>query len=104
MNGTLAVLNCGAGHLEFRFDKGDPLEVEKARRVIQDMLTRGYSIFVQQPDGLAKIEGFDPATDCYVISDAPAPPGGKPKKGKGGKRRVPMREAHATGVGPTAGG
>lgn len=105
MNGTLDVLNCGAGHLSFRFDKADPMEVEKARRVIADMLRRGYSLFVEVDGQLHKAEAFDPETDSYIISDAPEPAEpSAPRPGKGRKRKVPMASARATGVGPTAGG
>jgi hypothetical protein len=104
MMGSLDVLNCGAGHLRFDFDKDDPQEAERAKRVIQDMISRGYSLFIEQPDGggLVKVEGFDAATSSYIISDAPEPV--KKRGGKGKKRRVPMTGSKATGVGPTAGG
>lgn len=97
--GELDVLNCGAGHLQFRFDKGSPDETEKARRVIQDMLNRGYSIFVETASGLRRVKRFNPKTDCYVVEE---PHESDPKKKV--TRQLPLRTTKATGVGRTAGG
>lgn len=99
MSGSLDVLNCAAGHLTFDFDKGDPAEVERAKRVVEDMLRRGYTIFVETPEGLAKVEAFDPGTAHYVISDVPAARGKR-----GPKKRVPMTGSRATATAPTGGG
>jgi hypothetical protein len=100
MNGTLDILNCGAGHLKFSFDGSDPLEIEKAKRVIEDMLRRGYALFVEVDGELHKAEGFDPETTSYIISEGADPSA----KRKGRKRKVPAGSARATGVGPTSGG
>jgi hypothetical protein len=91
--GTLDVLNCGEGHLSLKFDKDKPEEVEKARKCVEDMLKRGYSIFVDTPGGLLRVETFDPATDEYIVSDGPEK-----------KKRVPAAKTKATAVGATAGG
>lgn len=120
MNGSISVLNIGKGDIKITFDKNDPIESERAKRIIMDMLRRGYSIFLRDADNkLHKVETFDPETECYIIADGalyagdqadlrvvdrikvPAPTvDGKRKSRKG----VPMRKANAIGVGPTAGG
>ena len=35
--GGLDILNCGAGHLTFRFNSSDPAEVKLARKAVEDM-------------------------------------------------------------------
>lgn len=121
------MLNVGAGDLEFRFDRGNRDEVEKAKRVIQDMLKRGYVIFAEVNDMLHKVIAFDATAERYIIADGvpdsdqeesiPPPelpePGPEPipiparKRGrpKGSKTRsVAMDSVKATAVAPTAGG
>jgi hypothetical protein len=98
--GSLFIPNVGEGHLEFSFDKAKPEEVEKAKRVITDMLARGYSIFVEVDGELEKVTGFDPEAEMYLID----PPEEKPKRKGGRKKGVPIRTTKASGVAPTAGG
>lgn len=104
--GQLDVLNCGTGHLSFKFDKNDAAEVEKARKVIQDMLRRGYMLFVEDGKEQKRVRKFDENTDEYILEEpdpevakvldqAAPPPSG---------RRVPIRRGRATAVGPSAGG
>lgn len=137
--GTLSVLNVGAGDLKFRFDKDDPDEVTQAKRVIEDMLRRGYSLLVEHNGELRRATGFDATKGCYVVTEPPpavpeptaapeaslkAPgaaaaasptqttplpdlfPGTPRRRGRppGKRREIPMGQAHATGVAPTAGG
>ena len=105
MTGLLDILNCGAGHLAIRFEKDNPDEVVKARRIIQDMLRRGYTILVETEDGgTRRVKRFDPKRDEYIIEElAPAP---AVKKGRGGykTRRMAVGTTKATAVGRTGGG
>ncbi|WP_435020747.1 hypothetical protein TA3x_002000 [Tundrisphaera sp. TA3] len=65
-SGPLSILNIALGQVEFRADSGDPVEVEKARRPIEDMLRRGNAILVDDGDGLLRgATGFDAARDVY---------------------------------------
>lgn len=106
MSGQLDVLSVGHGHLKITITEGDAVEIEKARRIITDMLERGYSIFVEQPDGSTKrVKKFDPKKMVYVIDDTmetvpakKAPPRKQPTK------EVPVAQSKATAVGRTAGG
>lgn len=113
---TLSVLNCMAGDMKFSFDSNDPQEVERARRVVQDMLARGYIIFVETPKGLRKVTGFNPKNDTYIIADGPmakeiptdgdpleTPVETRPKKTQG-RKEVSAKTAKATAIAPTAGG
>jgi hypothetical protein len=116
--GSLSVLNCGAGDLKFRFDKDDPEEVVRAKKVIEDMLKRGYTLLVEVDGELRRASGFDPAKGCYVVTEPPPPDAPAPsataaaseaderfsRKRKGRRREVPMTTTRATGIAPTAGG
>ncbi len=106
------------------------IEVERAKRIIQDMLKRGYSLFITGKDGaLTRVKKFIPATGTYIIADGPtvaptplntppirpqlaAPPEpidvqpvpkqrGRPRKAT---TEVPMTKAKATVIGRSAGG
>ncbi len=122
MTGELSVLNCTAGDIVVSFDKGSAAEVERAKRIIQDMLKRGYALFVHDDDGkLQKVKRFDPETCEYVIVDGPLYAGdqsavdvdqsenenepkrrpGRPKKAE---TRRPLTSTRATGIAPTSGG
>ncbi len=121
MTGSLSVLNVGAGDLEFRFDRGSKAEVERAKKVVTDMLKRGYVIFAEVNGTLHKVVAFDATAGRYIIADGapdpepaaepgPAPPAeataprrrGRPKGSK--NKSVPMESVKATAIGPTAGG
>lgn len=97
MVGYLDVLSIGRGHLRVTFDGEDEGEVERAKGIIEDMLKRGYTILVEEGTELRKVEAFDAATCEYVVREPE-------RRGKGRKRRVPMRKVKATGIGRTAGG
>lgn len=126
--GELSVLNCTKGDIKVSFDKGDPQEVERAKRIIGDMLKRGYIIFVEVKGKLRKVKEFDAKREEYIIADGPlyageptAPPEPElksnadestttsEKKTRGARgayrtARVPLRKTKATGIAPTAGG
>lgn len=75
-NGTLGVLNVGAGDTKLSFDPTKPAECERAAAVVVDMLRRGYAIMVQvgERDGkplYMRAESFDPATCEYLIVGLP---------------------------------
>lgn len=111
--GHLDVLNVGAGHLKFRFDKGDPEEVAKAKKVIADMLKRGYMIFVEVDGQQKRVRKFDPNTEEYILEEPDEIPEPEPiatpqhapiPRRVGRRKGVPLRTARATGIGPSAGG
>lgn len=114
--GCLDVLNVGHGHLTFRFNKGRPEEVEKAKKVIGDMLRRGYMLFVKVDGEQQRVRQFDPEREEYILEEpddmaaaeptvpTDEPPASTRRRGRPSGRRVAMRSAQATGIGPTAGG
>lgn len=116
MTGSLDILSCGNGHTSFNFDKDDPLETERASRIVEDMLRRGYALFIEGKGGkLTKVKRFNPKTASYIIAAGPDHQPEeyddtvtKPAATKGGPKKstqsVPMRKARATAIAPTAGG
>lgn len=75
--GSVSVLNVGAGDLTLSFDKANAVERERAKKVVQDMLKRGYAILVQvgaDADGepfYRRVKAFDPATCDYIVVGVP---------------------------------
>ena len=116
--GTLSVLNTGAGDMRFSFDSDDPLEVARASRVVEDMLRRGYMLFVEVGGKLRPVKKFDAKHACYIVADGPlhaadpveSVPAPEPERRGPGRprktaeRRIPAKSTRATGVAPTAGG
>lgn len=102
--GQLDVLNCGEGHMEIRFDETDTVETERAKRVIKDMLARGYSLFIHDAENkLTPVKRFDETKGCYIIADSAEVPA-TPMKKKAKEKSVPMHEAKAVSIGRSAGG
>lgn len=95
--GTLDVLNVGKGHLRLTITDGDKAEMDKARQMIEDMLARGYAIFVETKRGPRRVKRFNPKRLEYII-DVPEA-GGKPAEHK-----VAASKSKATAVGRSAGG
>jgi hypothetical protein len=107
-NGFLDVLNVGAGHLTFKFDRSKEEEADKAKKVIADMLKRGYMIFVEKDGKQTRVRKFDAEHEEYILEEPDVIPEPEPiapvRKPKGRPPGVPMRSAKATAIGPSAGG
>lgn len=127
--GCLEILNVQGGEVKITFDNKDAPEAIRARRIISEMIRSGFVLLVEvERNGDKRFEralSFDEARGEYVIADydgAPppvangAPTNGSasrddspaddpppPRKGRP-RKRVPMEEAEATAVGPSAGG
>lgn len=71
--GECRILNVGAGDLSVSFDKNNVSETIRARRVIKDMIRRGFALLIEvERDGEKRWEraqDFDEATDRYIIAD-----------------------------------
>jgi hypothetical protein len=105
--GQIDILNCGTGHTEIRITEDNPIEMERAKRIIQDMLKRGYALFVHGTDGaLIKVKKFDPEHMTYIVADgATVPPEAEPEPiPKTKLRRVKASRVRSTVVGRSAGG
>lgn len=117
--GVLEVLSIGHGDVKLTLDTGDPEDVERARRLVEEMLRKGYSIFVDTDDGPTKVKEFNPRRMTYSIVDVPgnelaaapepkalgpgAPPAKRSRK-RASTREVPVAGSRATAVGRSAGG
>lgn len=113
--GELSVLNCTAGDIRIKLSPDNPVDIARAKRMITDMLRRGYILAIERDGKLLPVESFDETAGEYVIvegalyageaSEMESGPEAKPKGNRGGykKTRVPMTDAKATGV-PMSGG
>lgn len=114
--GEVGILNVGAGDTKFSFDPARPEERERAAKVVDDMLKRGYAILVSagERDGKPlyfRAEAFDPNTCEYIIAGAPEElthpaltklP--KPKRSRVQRAKIAATNTHATAVARSAGG
>lgn len=115
MTGQLDILSCGEGDIKIVFDQNNPLEVERAKRIITDCLKRGYALFVHGTDNaLIRVKKFIEGTAEYIIADGPAVPPesepveeetkGRAKSAKARWAKVKASKVKATVVGRSAGG
>lgn len=110
--GNLSVLNCCAGDIRITVTKDDKDSIETAKKMIQDMLSKGYLIAIEGPDGqFIPVDKFDPDQQVYVITEKNLDPAAKETKRPKGRPRgaykktaVPMDQAKAIAVPRTAGG
>lgn len=100
------------------FDKTNPAEQIRAKRIIKDMLKRGYALLVKMEDGTHQIaKSFDENAGEYIIADfdpdsedeeehsnGDSDPPPIKRRGRPKTRRVSMDNATATAVGRSAGG
>lgn len=103
-SGMLEVLSVGKGDHKLTVDNDG-----KGKALIEDMLKKGYSIFVETDDGPARVQEFNPHRFTYIISDdlpaATEAATETPAKGRRKKtKEVPVAGSTARAVGRTAGG
>lgn len=72
--GTLGILNVGAGDTKLSFDKSNPAERIRAARIVKDMLRRGYALLIEIDDGKGgkthqRALDFDENACEYIIAD-----------------------------------
>ena len=125
--GTLSCLNVAGGDVKISFDNKNVAESIRAKRMITDMLRRGYALLVEVDGAFQRAIEFDEKHGEYVVADydpssthepQPAPslrednnnaeaeeaPVQSQKKRKGGRRRLGMETTNAVGVARSAGG
>lgn len=130
-DGTVGILNVGAGDTKLSFDPTNPAERIRAARIVKDMIRRGYALLVQtgeDTDGkptYTRALDFDEEHAEYIIADLDPvkaleedlkeeenagdierkPATGKPRGRKGaGRKRVAADKTKAVAVSRTAGG
>jgi hypothetical protein len=118
MNTGIEILNVSDGDTKISFDTNNPADIERARKIIPDMLKRGYALFVEVNGQLERVESFDPATSEYIVRmpweaewegklEKPAeelPASDAKGKKKERKVRLPMKTNKVTAIGRSAGG
>jgi len=68
--GQIECLNVTGGDIKISFDNSNAAEAIRAKRVITDMLRRGYALLVKMEDGsYSRAAGFDYKTGEYIIAD-----------------------------------
>ena len=123
--GTLSCLNVAGGDVKISFDKSNIAETIRAKRIITDMLHRGYALLIEVNGAYQRALGFDESAGEYVIADYEPQPTNeidpptarlkdaettqetaKPgsKKGKVGRQRFSMETTNAVGIARSAGG
>lgn len=97
--GMLEVLSVGKGDIKLTVGGDDPEEIAKAKAIIEEMMSKGYGLFVEGAGGvLRRVKKFNPKKMEYTISElAPS--------GKGAvEKQVPLAGSRAKAIGRTAGG
>jgi hypothetical protein len=116
--GTLSVLSTSEGDIKVVFNKENLAETIRAKRIIQDMLRRGYALLVEVDGAYQRAVDFDESKGEYIIADIVAPEekdvsedederkeaSKNTPKAKVSRRRIKMEDANATGVARSAGG
>lgn len=71
--GELALLNVGTGDTKLTFDNKNPAETIRAKRIVEDMLRRGYALLIEVKKGrkteYRRVKAFDAKTCEYIIAD-----------------------------------
>jgi hypothetical protein len=65
----LSILNVYEGDVEITFDKDNAAEAIRARRIISDMLKRGYALLIEVDGAYQRAIDFDEKTGRYIIAD-----------------------------------
>ena len=68
--GMLEVLSVGKGDLKIAIGDSNKDRAD-AQRLIEEMLRKGYTLFVETDDGPLKVTRFDPDAMVYVVIDTP---------------------------------
>src|SRR5438874_1075704 len=71
--GVLEVLSIGKGDLTLHMDGESPEDMERAKSLIEEMLHKGYSIFVETETGHERVTQFNPWKMTYVLTGGESP-------------------------------
>jgi len=119
--GSLSCLNVSGGDIEITFDTQSAAEAIRAKRMIKDMLRRGYALLIEQEDGThTRALDFDEKVGKYIVADfdptieetdgkqietqtETSEPTLK-KTSRSRRKQIPMEKAKTVAVAPSAGG
>lgn len=116
--GSLSCLSVADGDITIKFDTQNASEAIRAKRIITDMLKRGYALLIKMADGsYVRAVKFNEKQGEYIIADFdPSETNEKIEtekitsqtsptlKKKRGRKAIPMQKADAVAVAPSAGG
>ena len=103
--GMLEVLSVGKGDINLSIDPSKPEDVDNARKMIEEMLRKGYGIFLEDSIGrLRRVKKFNPKRMEYVISEVVEYAEEKPRGKRTRDKAVPVAGSKAKAIGRTAGG
>ena len=126
--GSLSILNAGAGDIKLSYDNSNVAEAIRAKRMIEDMMKRGYALLVEDNGVYTRATAFDSQHGEYIIADyepqaaattrteaqektfpdptsIDAGPSLPKRRGRpAGTKRVSMEKVKAVGVARSAGG
>ena len=103
--GMLEVLSIGKGDIKLTIDPGKPEDVENARKMIEEMLRKGYGLFVEGPSGrLTRVKKFNAKRMEYVITEVVEHAETKPVGKRTREKKIPVAGSKAKAIGRTAGG
>ena len=72
MTGTLSILNVYEGDVKITFDKSNPAETIRARRVIKDCIRRGYALLIEIDGAYQRALDFNEEVGEYIVADLDA--------------------------------
>lgn len=103
--GTLSILNVYEGDVEITYDTNDAAEAIRARRIITDMIRRGYALLIEVEKGVyQRVVDFDERRGRYIIADFDPSYAERPKSNEGdsdnGQKESEAIEADAGEVPP----
>lgn len=126
--GTLSILNVYEGDVKITFDTKDAAETIRARRMIQDLVRRGYALLIEVDGAYQRAIDFDEKVGEYIIADfdssyrpktqgedekngeeesqeakAETPPKIRSQRGRP-RKRIAMESTNAVAVARSAGG
>ena len=72
--GSIGILNVGAGDTKLVFDKDNPMERARSARIVNDMLKRGYVLFIDTGGkNYQRVLDFKEDVCEYIIADLETP-------------------------------
>lgn len=117
-SGEVGILNVGAGDTKISFDPSNPADVERASRIVKDMIRRGYALLIEIGTNekgpiYQRAHDFDEKTAEYIVvgvsetKEANEQPPRAPRRKAAGRKtqtRIPASGAKAVAVARVAGG
>lgn len=70
--GTLSILNVYEGDVKITFDNTNPAEKIRAKRIVTDMIRRGYALLIEIDGAYQRALDFDETVGEYIIADLDA--------------------------------